>query len=129
MRFLADDQGAGEGLSQVGGDDGFGRLVGFGDDVERRRLLPHLVGGQRPEARQDLLPGGAGEDRADCSIDRVADQIATWAMPPRTLLASMLRHSTSWPSGSGRLFGIDSHSRNSSRSWPLSASSSNGVRP
>ena len=34
----------------------------------------------------------------------------------------MARHSTSWPTGRARLFGIDSHSRNSNRSWPSSSS-------
>jgi len=39
-----------------------------------------------------------------------------WPMPPR-------RAPASWPAGRARLFGIDSHSRNSSRSWPSSSSS------
>jgi 2-iminobutanoate/2-iminopropanoate deaminase len=65
--------------------------------------------------------------RSRCLAGRNASGCYTgtplWPMPPRRAPASMARHSTSWPAGRARLFGIDSHSRNSSRSWPWSSSS------
>src|SRR5579859_5092154 len=49
--------------------------------------------------------------------------------PPRNAPGSALPHKVSNPRGNRRLFGIDSHRRNSSRSWWLSLSSSYAVRP
>lgn len=50
-------------------------------------------------------------------------------IPPLTAPASVVRHSTSCPSGNARLLGMASQRRRRRRSWPLAASSSKGVRP
>jgi hypothetical protein len=42
--FLADDGSVGESGAQTFGDDRLGRLIGFSDHIETRRLFPHACG-------------------------------------------------------------------------------------
>jgi len=89
-----------------------------------RRPLSARLAACRPslEARLTEAGGRAGRDASGC-YNR---DTALGRCRPRRAPASMARHSTSWPAGRVRLFGIDSHSRNSSRSWPSSSSSKRG---
>src|SRR5262249_29221547 len=80
-------------------------------------LLAHALLHVGLELRQEIAAGGRHQ------------AVPTWRMPPRSAPASMLRQSTSCPTGSARLLGMASQSRISRRSWPVAASSSKGVRP
>ena len=76
------------------------------DAPERHEVIPLelLVEGLRVAGRQVV---DAGRVSMRCSPQAAG----TWPIPPRSAPGSIEPHRTSWPGGSGRLFGIESQSR------------------
>ena len=70
----------------------------------------------------DRAPGAhsTGWFRVDRPFGLLSHYTGTplWPMPPRRAPASVARHSTSWPAGRARLFGIDSHNRGARPATP-----------
>jgi hypothetical protein len=90
--------------------------------------------GEPPASLEKFVPGARNAAVAACHAAETfaLDQVKTLGgriAPPRRAPAATGPHSTAWPAGSGRPFGVESQVRYSTRGFLASASSASAVRP